>query len=66
MGVDRTKRVFVDGLPADLQVGSVVDRVPTIVVVDETGGELGRVVETAELPLEQLLVEFLSSWGDTM
>ncbi len=66
VGVDRTKRVFVDGLAADLQVGSVVDRVPTIVVVDETGGELGRVVETAELPLEQLLVEFLSSFGDTM
>ncbi len=61
VGVDRTRRVFVDGLSETLGVGTVVERVPTIVVVDETGAELGRIVETAELPLEQLLAEFVSS-----
>jgi hypothetical protein len=44
----------------DLIGGNVVDRVPTIVVVDEDGIEMGRVVETAEFPLEQLLVDFLA------
>jgi hypothetical protein len=37
-----------------------MDRVPTIFVFDELGAELGRVVETAERPLERLLVEFIS------
>jgi cyclophilin family peptidyl-prolyl cis-trans isomerase/HEAT repeat protein len=59
VGVDRTKRIFVDGLTDDLSVGSVVDRVPTVVVVDETGIELGRIVETAESPMEELLARFL-------
>jgi hypothetical protein len=31
------------------------------VVTDESGQELGRIVERADGPIEQLLVEFLAS-----
>jgi thiol-disulfide isomerase/thioredoxin len=65
VGVDRTKRIWVDGLSAELAAGTEVERVPTIVVLDEGGVELGRVVETAERPLEELLVEVLSAAGAT-
>ena len=41
-------------------VEQTVDRVATIVVFDADGAELGRVVETAEKPIEELLVDFLS------
>jgi cyclophilin family peptidyl-prolyl cis-trans isomerase len=60
VGVDRTKRVTDAEVAALLRDGTVMDRVPTIFVFDELGAELGRVVETAERPLEQLLVEFLA------
>jgi thiol-disulfide isomerase/thioredoxin len=59
VGVDRTKKVTDAEVAALLPDGTVMDRVPTIFVFDELGAELGRVVETAERPLEQLLVEFL-------
>ncbi|PWB76633.1 MAG: hypothetical protein C3F15_04975, partial [Holophagae bacterium] len=60
VGVDRTKRVTDAEVAALLPDGTVMDRVPTIFVFDEFGAELGRVVETAERPLEQLLVESLA------
>ena len=59
VGVDRTKKVADPDIAALLRDGPVMERVPTIFVFDEAGAELGRVVETAERPLEQLLVEFL-------
>ena len=37
-----------------------MDRVATFVVFDNDGIEIGRVVETAERPIEELLVEFLA------
>jgi hypothetical protein len=60
VGVDRTKKVTDAEVAAPLPDGAVMDRVPTIFVFDELGAELARVVETAERPLEQLLVEFLA------
>jgi len=60
VGVDRTKKVTDAEIAALLPDGVVMERVPTIFVFDEAGVELGRVVETAERPLEQLLVEFLA------
>ena len=41
-------------------VSSTVDRVATIVVFDGDGRVLGRVVETAEKPIEELLLEFIA------
>jgi cyclophilin family peptidyl-prolyl cis-trans isomerase/HEAT repeat protein len=61
VGVDRTKWL---GERNDLErlIGArEVERVPTIVVTDESGQELGRIVERADGPIEQLLVEFLAS-----
>ena len=60
VGVDRTKQVTDAEVAALLPGGTVMDRVPTIFVLDELGAELGRIVETAERPLEELLVEFLA------
>ena len=60
IGVDRTRRVDDAGLAAAAGVERTVERVPTIVVLDGDGIELGRVVETAERPIEELLVEFLA------
>jgi len=37
-----------------------VERVATIVVLDADGVELGRIVETAEQPIEQILVDFIA------
>jgi hypothetical protein len=59
-GVDRTKQVGDAEIAGLLPDGTVIERVPTIFVLDELGAELGRVVETAERPLEELLVEFLA------
>jgi hypothetical protein len=59
IGVDRTRRVDDAALAAAAGVERTVARVPMIVVLDSDGVELGRVVETADRPLEQLLVEFL-------
>jgi peptidylprolyl isomerase/peptidyl-prolyl cis-trans isomerase B (cyclophilin B) len=60
VGVDRTKKVGDAEIAALLPGATVMERVPTIFVLDELGAELGRVVETAERPLEELLVEFLA------
>jgi len=60
-GVDRGKRVTDPAFPPGVLPDATAERVPTILVLDEAGLELGRVVETAEQPLEQLLVEMLSA-----
>jgi len=60
VGVDRTLVAGRGLLPEGVLPGRRAERVPTIVVLDADGQELGRVVETAEMPLEQLLVEFLA------
>jgi cyclophilin family peptidyl-prolyl cis-trans isomerase len=60
VGVDRTRRVDDAELAASIAVERTVERVATIVVFDADGVELGRVVETAEKPLEELLVDFLA------
>jgi len=60
VGVDRTRRVS-DPEDAALLDARAAERVPTIVVTDADGRELGRVVvETAGQPLEQLLVATLA------
>jgi peptidylprolyl isomerase/peptidyl-prolyl cis-trans isomerase B (cyclophilin B) len=60
IGVDRTRRIDDPDVAASAGVERTVDRVATIVVFDAAGGELGRVVETAERPIEELLVEFIA------
>ena len=59
-GVDRTLRVNDPGFPSGLLADGKAERVPTIIVLDRDGQELGRVVETAEMPLEDLLVQFIA------
>ena len=61
IGVDRTRRIDDATLAAFAGVERTVERVATIVVFDADGLELGRVVETAERPIEELLVEFIAS-----
>jgi hypothetical protein len=60
IGVDLTRRIDDAELATFAGVEQTVDRVATIVVFDADGAELGRVVETAEKPIEELLVDFLS------
>jgi cyclophilin family peptidyl-prolyl cis-trans isomerase len=60
IGVDRTKWIVEPGELGDVIGARAVELVPTIVVVDEYGQEVGRVVESAEVPIEQLLVDFLA------
>jgi cyclophilin family peptidyl-prolyl cis-trans isomerase len=60
IGVDRTRRIDDAQAAALAGVERTVDRVATIVVFDAAGTELGRVVETAEKPIEELLVEFIA------
>jgi len=60
IGVDRTRRIDDTELVASTGVERTVDLVATIVVFDSDGVELGRVVETAEKPIEELLVDFLA------
>jgi len=60
VGVDRTKRVADSEVASIIADGSAVDRVPTIVVLDETGEEIGRIVETADHPIEELLTDFVA------
>ena len=60
-GVDRSKRVTDPAFPPGLLPDATAELVPTFVVLDGEGVELGRVVETAERPLEQLLLEMVSS-----
>jgi cyclophilin family peptidyl-prolyl cis-trans isomerase/HEAT repeat protein len=59
IGVDRTLVVTAADFPDGLLEHKKAERVPTIIVLDGDGQELGRVVETAEMPLEQLLVELV-------
>ncbi len=59
--VDRSRRVADRAFPAGLLPGRTAARVPTVLVLDAaTGVELGRVVETAQAPLEELLVEMIA------
>lgn len=60
IGVDRTRRIDDPEVAAFAGVERTVDLVATIVVFDSAGVELGRVVETAEKPIEELLVEFIA------
>jgi cyclophilin family peptidyl-prolyl cis-trans isomerase len=60
IGVDRTRRIDDAELAVDAGVERTVERVATIVVFDGEGVELGRVVETAERPIEELLLEFVA------
>ena len=60
IGVDRTRRIDDPEVAAFAGVDRTVDLVATIVVFDSAGVELGRVVETAEKPIEELLLEFIS------
>jgi thiol-disulfide isomerase/thioredoxin len=59
IGVDRTKEIRGLEFPEGLLVDDTADRVPTIIVIGADGEELGRVVETAQHPLEQMLVDFV-------
>ncbi len=59
-GVDHSLRVHDPAFPKDVLPGLKAERVPTIVVLDRDGQELGRVVETAERPLETLLNTFVA------
>jgi cyclophilin family peptidyl-prolyl cis-trans isomerase/HEAT repeat protein len=60
VAVDRTKRIGDADFPFGLVGGRTVDRVPTIVVVGGDNTELGKIIEIAEAPIEQLLVQFLA------
>ncbi|MEJ2188282.1 MAG: peptidylprolyl isomerase [Acidobacteriota bacterium] len=59
IGVDRTKWVRGLEFPPGLLPDDTAERVPTIIVIGADGEELGRVVETAQHPLEQMLVDFV-------
>ena len=59
-GVGHTLRVDDPSFPKDVLPGVKAERVPTIIVLDRDGQELGRVVETAEQPLETLLYTFVA------
>jgi len=61
--VDRTLTVADPAFPVDVLPGRRVERVPTVVVRDADGIELGRVVETAELPWEELLAGLVEMTG---
>ena len=60
VGVDRSKWIGGSEELVRLIGARTVERVPTIVVVDEAGQEVGRIVERAEIAIEELLVEFLT------
>jgi cyclophilin family peptidyl-prolyl cis-trans isomerase/HEAT repeat protein len=60
IAVDRTRRIDDPDLATAAGVERTVERVATIVVFDAEGQEIGRIVETAQAPLETLLVEFIA------
>ena len=60
IGVDRTRRIDDSEVASFAGIERTVDLVATIVVFDSAGIELGRVVETAEKPIEELLVDFIA------
>jgi len=60
IGVDRTRRIDDPEVASFAGIERTVDLVATIVVFDAAGVELGRVVETAEKPIEELLIEFIA------
>ena len=45
---------------ADLGGDPVVDLVPTVLVIDEAGLEIGRIEESAEQPIERLIAGFVA------
>jgi cyclophilin family peptidyl-prolyl cis-trans isomerase len=61
IGVDRTRRIDDPEVATFAGIERTVDLVATIVVFDSTGVELGRVVETAEKPIEELLIDFIAA-----
>ena len=60
IGVDRTRRIDDPEVASFAGIERTVDLVATIVVFDDAGAEIGRVVETAEKPIEELLEEFIA------
>jgi len=60
IGVDRTRRIDDARLASAAGVDRTVEKVATIFVFDADGVELGRIVETAEKPIAELLVEFIA------
>ena len=60
IGVDRTRRIDDSEVASFAGIERTVDLVATILVFDSAGIELGRVVETAEKPIEELLVDFIA------
>ncbi len=60
IGVDRTRRIDDPEVASFAGIERTVDLVATIAVFDDAGVELGRVVETAEKPIEELLIEFIA------
>jgi len=60
IGVDRMRRIDDAELAVAIGVERTATRVATIVVFDADGLELGRIVETADRPIEELLVEFIA------
>lgn len=61
IGVDRTRRVGDPEVVTDLGGNPVVDRVPTVVVIDEEGLEIGRFVESADQPIESVLADLVAT-----
>ena len=61
VGVDRTKRIGDPEVVNDLGGNPVVDRVPTVVVIDEEGLEIGRFVESADQPIESVLANIVAT-----
>lgn len=60
IGVDRMRRIDDAELAAAVGVERTVTRVATMVVFDADGLELGRIIETAEGPIEELLRDFIA------
>jgi hypothetical protein len=61
VAVDRTKRLPRDDELASLAPGGVVDRVPTVFVLDRDGRLRGAVVESADGPWERRLADLLEA-----
>ncbi len=60
VGVDRTRRVDDSDVVADLGGDPVVELVPTVLVIDEAGLEIGRIEESAEQPIERMIADFIA------
>ncbi|MEE4272726.1 MAG: HEAT repeat domain-containing protein [Thermoanaerobaculales bacterium] len=64
IGVDPMRRIDDARVASAAGVERTVARVATIFVLDADGVELGRIVETAEKPIEELLVDFIAPAED--